>query len=145
MASLVINGLMASMLVFTGLQSSEKAEEAGKETAKTEPIEQDTEARAKLLGRYNLRGVMETASGLELSEDGSFRWYLMVGSLDAFSGGRWEHRSGQVTLVFDPPAEGARYDPIGTVIMQIDGDNLLPPEKMGGGAYVKLKPRPESD
>lgn len=145
MTGLLVNSLMASMLVLAGPQSLEKSEEAGKETAQTELIEQDTEAREKLLGRYNLRGVMETASGLELSQDGSFRWYLMVGSLDAFSGGRWEHSSGQVTLVFDPPAEGARYDPIGTVIMQIDGDNLLPPEKMGGGAYVKLKPRLESD
>lgn len=145
MTGLVINGLMASMLFLAGPQPMEKPIDAGKETAQADPAEQDIEARKKLLGRYTLRGVMETASGLELSDDGSFRWYLMVGSLDAFSGGRWEHSDDQVTLVFDPPAEGARYDPIGTIIMQIDGENLLPPENMGGGAYVKLKPAPPSD
>lgn len=144
MTSLVINGWMASMLVFAGPQPAEAAEQAA-ETEQVTPNEQAVETREKLLGRYNLRGVMETASGLELSDDGSFKWYLMVGNLDAFSGGRWEHSGGQVTLVFDPPAEGARYDPIGTVVMQIDGDKLLPPERMGGGAYVKLKPRPQSD
>lgn len=140
MTGLLASSLMISMLAVTAPQ----AEAESAEPAETAPSVDSVGSREDLLGRYNLRGVMETASGLELSQDGSFRWYLMVGSLDAFSGGRWDYSNGQVTLVFDPPAEGARYDPIGTVVMQIDGDNLLPPEKMGGGAYVKLKPRPDS-
>lgn len=145
MTGLLVNSLMASMLVLAGPQSLEKSEEAGKETAQTEPIEQDTEAREKLLGRYNLRGVMETASGLELFEDGSFRWFLMVGALDAFSGGSWSLKDGQVVMVFDPPEEGAGYDPLGKVVMKIDGENLLPPQNFGGGAYVKIKSRAESE
>lgn len=143
MAGFLANSLMLSMLVLSGPQSGKDAGEAA-ETVQTVPEGQMVALRGKLLGRYNLRGVMETASGLELSDDGSFRWYLVVGGLDAFSGGSWEYGDDQVTLVFDPPAEGARYDPIGTVVMQIDGENLLPPQNFGGGAYVKVQPRPEN-
>jgi len=141
MAGLLVSSLIASMLVLAGPQPLEKSEE----TAQTAPVEQDVEARAKLLGRYNLRGVMETASGLELFEDGSFRWFLMVGGLDAFSGGSWSLKDGQVVMVYDSPEEGAGYDPLGTVVMQIDGDKLLPPQNFGGGAYIKIKPRPQND
>lgn len=144
MAGFLANNLMGWMLVLAGPQSGEAAGEAA-ESVQTVPEAQSVSAREKLLGRYNLRGVMETASGLELSDDGSFRWYLVVGSLDAFSGGSWEYGDDQVTLVFNAPKEGARYDPIGTVIMQVDGENLLPPQNFGGGAYVKLKPRPDNE
>ncbi len=141
MAGLLVSSLIASMLVLAGPQHLEESEE----TAQTAPVEQDVEARAKLLGRYNLRGVMETASGLELFEDGSFRWFLMVGGLDAFSGGSWSLQHGQVVMIYDPPEEGAGYDPLGTVVMQIDGENLLPPKNFGGGAYIKIKPRPDKE
>ncbi len=141
MAGLLVSSLIASMLVLAGPQPAKGLEE----TVQTAPVEQDVEARAKLLGRYNLRGVMETASGLELFEDGSFRWFLMVGGLDAFSGGSWSLKDGQVVMIYDPPEEGAGYDPLGTVVMQIDGENLLPPKNFGGGAYIKIKPRSDKE
>lgn len=140
MTGLLASSLMISMLAVAGPQAKGEAAER----VEAAPSIESVGSREELLGRYNLRGVMETASGLELSQDGSFRWFLVVGSLNAFSGGRWDYNDGQVTLVFDPLAEGARYDPIGTVVMRIDGENLLPPENMGGGVYVKLKPRPDS-
>ncbi len=141
MTGLLVNSLMTSMLVLAVSQPAKGSEE----TAQAAPVEQGMEARTKLLGRYNLRGVMETASGLELFEDGSFRWFLMVGGLDAFSGGSWSLQDDEVVMVYDPPEEGARYDPLGTVVMKIDGENLLPPQNFGGGAYIKIKPRSESD
>ncbi|GAB5481369.1 MAG: hypothetical protein Pars92KO_11260 [Parasphingorhabdus sp.] len=142
MASLAINSLMASMLALSGPQTSDKAEDG---VAQTAPEERGTDASQKLLGRYYLRGVMETASGLQLSDDGSFQWYLSVGALDIISGGSWSVQDGQVTLIYDPPEKDARYDPIGTVIMKIDGENLVPPAKMGRGIYVKAKPRPDRE
>ncbi|WP_108810174.1 hypothetical protein [Sphingorhabdus sp. Alg231-15] len=145
MASQLINSVMASILAFSGSDSPEISEEAGSDIVQASPDAQDHDASQKLLGRYYLRGVMETASGLQLSEDGSFQWYLSVGALDIISGGSWSFEDGLVTLIYDPPKEGARYDPIGTVIMKIDGENLVPPEKMGRGVYVKAKPRPESE
>ncbi len=144
MTGLLVNNMMVSMLALAGPQPAEVAGNAGEETQIT-PAEQAAATREKLLGRYNLRGVMETASGLELLEDGSFRWFLMVGGLDAFSAGRWSLEDGQVVMVYDPPKEGAGYDALGTVVMQIDGDNLLPPQNFGRGTYVKLKPRADSE
>ncbi len=141
MANLVISGLMASMLAVSVPQSSEKAEEVEHGKAQTAPDKQDIEASQKLLGRYYLRGVMETASGLQLSENGSFQWYLIVGGLDILSGGSWSRQDEQVMLIFDPPKEGARYDPIGTVMMRIDGENLVPSSDFGGGTFVKAKGR----
>ncbi len=140
----LINSLMASILAFSGPQSAEISEESGSDVVQASPNAQDHDASKKILGRYFLRGVMETASGLQLSEDGSFQWYLSVGSLDIISGGSWRSEDGLVTLIYDPPKDGARYDPIGTVVMKIDGDNLVPPEKMGRGVYVKAKARPEN-
>ncbi len=140
----LINSLMASILAFSGPQSAEISEETGSDVVQASPNAQDHDASKKMLGRYFLRGVMETASGLQLSEDGSFQWYLSVGSLDIISGGSWRSEDGLVTLVYDPPKDGARYAPIGTVIMKIDGDNLVPPEKMVRGVYVKAKARPEN-
>lgn len=144
MPGLLVNNMMVSMLALAGPQSAE-APESAVEAAQITAPEQTTATREKLLGRYNLRGVMETASGLELLEDGSFRWFLIVGGLDAFSGGRWRLEDGQLVMVYDPPKEGAGYDALGTVVMQIDGDNLLPPKNFGRGTYVKLKPRAENE
>ncbi len=43
----------------------------------------------KFAGHYYLNGVMETGSELLLKPDGSFAWYLSVGSLDQNADGRW--------------------------------------------------------
>ncbi|GAA0483320.1 hypothetical protein GCM10009096_27150 [Parasphingorhabdus litoris] len=145
MAIFAMNNLLASVLAVASPQLPENSEDVWEKMAQTAPAEPDGEASQKLLGRYYLRGVMETASGLQLSEDGSFQWYLSVGALDILTGGRWSLQDGKVTLVYDPPAEGARYDPLGTVVMKIDGDNLVPPANMGRGIYVKAQPRPESE
>ncbi|MEP2104125.1 MAG: hypothetical protein ABJP02_13750 [Parasphingorhabdus sp.] len=145
MAGVLISSFMTSILVFFGPQSLDSSDKMPDEKVQTSPDERDSEASQKLLGRYYLRGAMETASGLQLAEDRSFLWYLSVGALDILTGGRWSHQEGQVTLVYDPPKEGARYDPLGTVIMKIEGDNLVPPGNMSGGVYVKAKPRPESE
>ncbi len=140
MASLLINGLLAPVLAISAPQSPEAAGESGAEPAQTSPADPDIQPLQKMTGRYYLRGVMETASGLELAEDGSFKWYLIVGALDIFSGGSWSLQDEQVTLIFDPPPEGARYDPVGTVIMSIDGENLVPSSDFGRGIFVKAKP-----
>ena len=55
-----------------------------------------------LAGDYYLRGQMETGSGLRLKEDGSFSWFLVVGSLDVFAQGKWSANEEAVLLVNDP-------------------------------------------
>ena len=55
-----------------------------------------------MAGDYYLRGQMETGSGLRLKEDGTFTWFLVVGSLDVFAQGKWSANEGAVLLVNDP-------------------------------------------
>lgn len=40
-------------------------------------------------GHYYLNGVMEVGSELLLKPDGTFKWYLAVGSLDQYAEGAW--------------------------------------------------------
>ncbi len=49
---------------------------------------------AEFTGHYYLSGVMETGSELLLNSDGSYQWSLIVGSLDAFSDGKWRIETG---------------------------------------------------
>lgn len=51
-----------------------------------------------LPGNYRLTGVMETASQLLLEADGSYKWMMIVGSLDLYSEGRWTETDSQVIL-----------------------------------------------
>ena len=51
-----------------------------------------------LAGSYRLGGVMETAAQLLLEADGSYKWMLIVGSLDLYSEGKWTQSGGQVIL-----------------------------------------------
>ena len=53
---------------------------------------------SSLAGNYRLGGVMETAAELQLEADGSYKWMLIVGSLDLYSEGRWTQSEGQVIL-----------------------------------------------
>lgn len=55
-----------------------------------------------LAGDYFLQGMMETGSGLRLQPDGSFSWFLVVGSLDVFARGRWSANEQAILLVNDP-------------------------------------------
>ncbi len=55
-------------------------------------------AASNLAGNYRLAGVMETAAQLQLNADGSYRWMLIVGSLDLYSEGKWTEAEGQVIL-----------------------------------------------
>jgi len=54
--------------------------------------------REDMVGDYMLQGVMETASGLRLSSDGSYRFFLMVGSVDELDQGRWHIENSNVVL-----------------------------------------------
>ena len=56
------------------------------------------ETASDLAGHYRLAGVMETAAQLQLQADGSYRWMLIVGSLDLYSEGKWTQSGGQVIL-----------------------------------------------
>ena len=40
-------------------------------------------------GHYYLQGVMEVGSELLLQDNGKFKWYLAVGSLDQYAEGTW--------------------------------------------------------
>ncbi|MDA1587504.1 hypothetical protein PDK27_27545, partial [Bacillus cereus group sp. TH230-1LC] len=40
-------------------------------------------------GHYYLQGVMEVGSELLLENNGKFKWYLAVGSLDQYAEGTW--------------------------------------------------------
>ena len=55
----------------------------------------------KIAGIYYLRGVMETASGLKLDENGRYEWYLAVGSLDLVSKGVWHRQGDHIQLISD--------------------------------------------
>jgi len=59
---------------------------------------EDQVAASSLAGNYRLGGVMETAAQLQLKADGSYRWMLIVGSLDLYSEGKWTQARGQVIL-----------------------------------------------
>jgi len=58
----------------------------------------DQAAPGSLAGNYRLAGVMETAAQLQLEPDGSYRWMLIVGSLDLYSEGKWTQAGGEVIL-----------------------------------------------
>lgn len=51
-----------------------------------------------MAGDYMLQGVMETGSGMRLSSDGTYRFFLIVGSVDEFDQGRWRIENSNVLL-----------------------------------------------
>ena len=46
-------------------------------------------AQQSVTGIYELRGVMETASGFKLNGDSTFEFYFSYGALDRYGSGRW--------------------------------------------------------
>ncbi|MEO8764991.1 MAG: hypothetical protein ABI416_11915 [Ginsengibacter sp.] len=49
-------------------------------------------------GQYSLRGVMETASGLQLNKDSSFEFYFSYGALDRSGSGNWAVNKDNIIL-----------------------------------------------
>ena len=104
------------------------------------------EVAVSFAGIYNLRGQMETASGLRINEDGRFDWYLVVGGLDLFAKGSWSDEGETINLVFekfegnDPELTDNGGKPINTLILRKDGENLVPTDQVGG-IYVRTQPR----
>ena len=62
----------------------------------------------RLAGDYQLQGVMETASGLRLSPDGTYRFFLSYGIADERDEGKWRIDGSAVVLSSTaPPAPPA--------------------------------------
>ncbi len=66
--------------------------------AQDAPDVEQQEQTTSSVGFYRLVGVMETASQLQLAADGTYKWMLIVGSLDLFSEGKWTESNGHVIL-----------------------------------------------
>lgn len=107
-------------------------------TAGTETAEA-TSAASTLPGRYYLRGVMETASGLELFEDGTFRWYLIVGALDVLGSGSWALKEDRVHLIYKDVKTNAEFPELSETFLIRSGNNLKPDDG-SSGIYVRAKP-----
>lgn len=52
----------------------------------------------EIAGSYQLRGIMETAAGLELYPDGKFDFYYVYGAIDRHAYGSWEISNEQIIL-----------------------------------------------
>ncbi len=63
-------------------------------------------------GHYRLTGVMETASELELTPDGRFRWAYSAGALDLTAAGRWHIDHDRVLLDSDQPVVPPRFSAV---------------------------------
>lgn len=57
---------------------------------------------------------METASALELGEDGRFRWGFSYGALDMMAEGRWRRDGDAIVLDTEPAVTPPRFEVIGT-------------------------------
>ena len=66
-------------------------------------------ANPSLTGIYSLQGVMETASGLNLMDDGKYQWALTVGGLDLFNEGVWQQLGNIVQLIADPAPPKVKF------------------------------------
>jgi hypothetical protein len=55
-----------------------------------------TMAQKSVAGIYQLRGVMETASGFKLNEDSTFEFYFSYGALDRYGSGIWQLNGNEI-------------------------------------------------
>jgi hypothetical protein len=92
----------------------------------------DTGQRERVAGEYLLQGVMETASGFRLSNDGTYKFFLMYGSVDEYDVGKWEIEGGSVVLHSTAPGADPEIrlvrssrDPVPGAIVSFEGDNSL--------------------
>jgi hypothetical protein len=51
---------------------------------------------------YSLTGVMETASGIQLNKDSTFRFYFSYGALDREGSGKWSVNADNIILNSKP-------------------------------------------
>jgi len=56
-------------------------------------------ANSGIAGEYYLRGVMETASGIQLKPDSSFNFFYSYGALDRFGTGSWSVQNSQIVIL----------------------------------------------
>jgi hypothetical protein len=88
---------------------------------------------ASLAGFYD-GGQTEMAAGLELKEDGRFRYALSYGALDEGAEGRWTVEGNRVVLTSDPfkapriAMAEQRAAPAGELIVTFGQDPQLPPQ-----------------
>ena len=55
-----------------------------------------------IAGEYSLSGVMETASGIQLNKDSTFRFYFSYGALDRYGSGKWRVHEDNIILDSKP-------------------------------------------
>ena len=55
-------------------------------------------AQNDVAGEYSLRGVMETASGLQLNKDSTFQFYFSYGALDRHGSGKRNVENNNIIL-----------------------------------------------
>ena len=55
-----------------------------------------------MTGIYNLRGVMEVASGFKLNADSTFEFYFSYGALDRYGSGKWSIINNKVVFNSKP-------------------------------------------
>ena len=85
----------------------------------------------------------ETAAGLELSADGSFRWYLIVGALDVLGNGSWKLEGERVHLTYENVETSGEIPELTETILIRSGSNLKPVDG-SRGIYVRaIPPSPE--
>ncbi|SFU36580.1 hypothetical protein SAMN05216350_101546 [Polaromonas sp. YR568] len=97
-------------------------------------------SQESVAGDYMLQGVMETGSGLRLSTDGSYRFFLMVGSVDEIDQGRWYIENSNVVLESTAPPQVPTFtflrssrEPGGAAKVSFEGPDA---EKVPGLAQV---------
>ena len=90
---------------------------------------------AALAGVYELQGVMEVGSGLRLTTDGRFDYFLAYGALDETGAGTWTVDGNRVLLTSDGPLTPPRFTlkstaktPDPTLTVHVVGPNGQPLE-----------------
>jgi len=63
----------------------------------------------RIAGDYQLQGVMETASALRLSVDGTYKFFLSYGSVDEMDEGKWHVDGSSVVLKSTMPADDPQF------------------------------------
>ncbi len=107
-AAMVALGQMPANAQQTSMDKDEPlaAEDIPSNAVRPPMLPELVEGRKNAPGDYLLEGVMEVGSGLQLTDDGRFRWFISYGSVDQYAAGRWEYRgpkgAEQIILIADP-------------------------------------------
>lgn len=65
------------------------------------PVAAQEEGASEFVGDYD-GNAFETASGMRISADGTFQWYVAVGALDMRASGTWDHEGETIIFTSDP-------------------------------------------